>query len=239
MNKLKRIDGRKPGQIREVKIRRGFTANPAGSVLIESGQTIVLCTASWIPGVPDWKAGKGSGWVTAEYDMLPASTSQRRKRNRTDGRTQEIQRLIGRSLRAIVDLEKLGENSIHVDCDVVQADGGTRTASITGAYIALADAVRFALRNKSISQSPIREAIAAISVGKIDGTLMVDLNYHEDVDAEVDMNVVMTESGGLVEVQGTGEEAVFSRREMDQMLTLAQKSIRELLAIQKKALRRR
>ncbi len=207
--------------------------------MIRSGDTIVLCTASWAKGVPEWRAGKGSGWLTAEYDMLPAATSQRRKRNRTDGRTQEIQRLIGRSLRAVVDLDKLGENSIHIDCDVVQADGGTRTASITGAYIALCDAVDFALRNKFIATSPIRQAVAAISVGKIDGQLLLDLNYREDVDAEVDMNVVMTQAGGFVEVQGTGEESTFERRELDRMLALAEKGIKQLIAIQHQALRRK
>jgi ribonuclease PH len=236
---VKRLDGRKPAELRDVKITRGYTSNPAGSVLIRSGDTIVLCTASWAEGVPDWRAGKGSGWLTAEYDMLPAATSNRRKRNRTDGRTQEIQRLIGRSLRAVVDLDKLGENSIHIDCDVVQADGGTRTASITGAFIALCDAVDFALRNKFIATSPIRQAVAAISVGKIDGQLLLDLNYREDVDAEVDMNVVMTESGGFVEVQGTGEESTFERRELDRMLALAEKGIKQLLAIQRQALRKR
>lgn len=171
--------------------------------------------------------------------MLPASTSQRRKRNRTDGRTQEIQRLIGRSLRAIIDLDKLGENSIHIDCDVVQADGGTRTASITGAYIALCDAVRFALKKGFITETPIREAIAAVSVGMLHGALLVDLDYREDVEADVDMNVVMTESGGFVEVQGTGEEATFSRRELDKMLAAAQKAITELFSIQRTALRKR
>lgn len=236
---MKRADGRKPNQIRKVKVTRGYTSNPAGSVLIRSGQTIVLCTASWVEGVPEWKRGKGSGWLTAEYDMLPASTSQRRKRNRTDGRTQEIQRLIGRSLRAIIDLDKLGENSIHIDCDVVQADGGTRTASITGAYIALCDAVRFALKKGFITETPIREAIAAVSVGMLHGALLVDLDYREDVEADVDMNVVMTESGGFVEVQGTGEEATFSRRELDKMLAAAQKAITELFSIQRTALRKR
>lgn len=236
---MKRFDGRKPADLRDVKITRGYTSSPAGSVLIRSGDTIVLCTASWAEGVPDWRVGKGSGWLTAEYDMLPAATSQRRKRNRTDGRTQEIQRLIGRSLRAVVDLDKLGENSIHIDCDVIQADGGTRTASITGAYIALCDAVNYALRNKFIATSPIRQAVAAISVGKIDGQLLLDLNYREDVAAEVDMNVVMTEAGGFVEVQGTGEEATFERRELDRMLALAEKGIKQLLAIQKQALRKR
>jgi ribonuclease PH len=236
---VKRLDGRKPADLRDVKITRGYTRNPAGSVLIRSGDTIVLCTASWAEGVPDWRVGKGSGWLTAEYDMLPASTSQRRKRNRTDGRTQEIQRLIGRSLRAVVDLDKLGENSIHVDCDVIQADGGTRTASITGAFIALSDAVAYALKNKFIATSPIQQAVAAVSVGKIGGQLLLDLDYREDVDAEVDMNVVITEAGGFVEVQGTGEESTFTRRELDRMLGLAQKGIKQLLGIQQHALRRR
>lgn len=234
-----RTDGRKPGELRDVKIVRGYTRNPAGSVLIQFGDTIVLCTASWSEGVPDWRTGKGSGWLTAEYDMLPGSTAQRRKRNRTDGRTQEIQRLIGRSLRAVVDLDKLGENSISVDCDVIQADGGTRTASITGAYIAVCDAVAHAMRNKFIATSPIRQAVAAISVGKIDGTLLLDLNYREDVEAEVDMNVVMTASGGFVEVQGTGEEATFERRELDRMLAMAEKGIRQLLDLQTASLRKR
>jgi ribonuclease PH len=236
---VKRLDGRKPADLRDVKITRHYTSNPAGSVLIRSGDTIVLCTASWAEGVPDWRVGKGSGWLTAEYDMLPASTSQRRKRNRTDGRTQEIQRLIGRSLRAVVDLDKLGENSIHVDCDVIQADGGTRTASITGAFIALSDAVDYALKNKFIATSPIQQAVAAISVGKIGGQLLLDLNYREDVEAEVDMNVVMTEAGGFVEVQGTGEESTFVRRELDSMLGLAQKGIKQLLGIQQEALRKK
>lgn len=236
---MKRFDGRKPAELRDVKITRGYTSNPAGSVLIRSGDTIVLCTASWAEGVPDWRTGKGSGWLTAEYDMLPGATSQRRKRNRTDGRTQEIQRLIGRSLRAVVDLDKLGENSIHIDCDVIQADGGTRTASITGAYIALSDAVAYAMKNKFIAMSPIQQAVAAISVGKIAGQLLLDLNYREDVDAEVDMNVVMTEDGGFVEVQGTGEESTFTRRELDRMLALAQKGIKELLGIQQKAIAKR
>ena len=222
-----------------MKITRGYTQNPAGSVLIRAGNTAVLCTASWVKGVPEWRVGQGSGWITAEYDMLPASTSQRRKRNRTDGRTQEIQRLIGRSLRAIVDLDKLGENSIYVDCDVIQADGGTRTASITGAFIALCDAVNFALRNQFIASTPIQQAVAAVSVGKIDGSLLLDLDYKEDVEAQVDMNVVMTESGGFVEVQGTGEEATFKQSELDRMLGLAKKGIKQLIAIQRKALRKR
>lgn len=238
---MPRHDGRKPAQLRSVEITRGYTRNPAGSVLIRTGGTLVLCTASWVEGVPDWKKGRGSGWVTAEYDMLPAATNDRRERNRTsiDGRTQEIQRLIGRSLRAVVDLDALGENSIYVDCDVLQADGGTRTASINGAYIALCDAVGYARRNKLIAGSPVREAVAAVSVGKIGGRALLDLDYSEDVDAEVDMNVVMTASGEFVEVQGTGEEATFTRQELDRLLGLAQRGIRELLAMQARVLRKR
>ena len=238
---MPRHDGRKSAELRPVEIIRGYTKNPAGSVLIRTGNTIVLCTASWVASVPDWKKGKGGGWVTAEYDMLPAATNDRRRRNRTsiDGRTQEIQRLIGRSLRAVVDLDALGENSIYVDCDVLQADGGTRTASINGAYIALCDAVSYARRNKLIAGSPVREAVAAVSVGKIGGRALLDLDYREDVEAEVDMNVVMTAAGEFVEVQGTGEEATFTRKELDRLLGLAQRGIRELLAMQARILRKR
>jgi ribonuclease PH len=210
-------------------------------VLIRAGQTVVLCTACWEAGVPAWKKGKGSGWVTAEYDMLPGATGERRRRNRTaiDGRTQEIQRLIGRSLRSVVDLDLLGENSILVDCDVLQADGGTRTASITGAYVALSDAVRVALRKKLIRRSPIRDAVAAVSVGRVDGRTLLDLDYEEDVAADVDMNVVMTGSGRFVEVQGTGEEATFTRADLDRLVGLASRGIKQLLTMQERALRRR
>ena len=238
---MPRHDGRKSAELRPVEIIRGYTKNPAGSVLIRTGNTIVLCTASWVASVPDWKKGKGGGWVTAEYDMLPAATNDRRRRNRTsiDGRTQEIQRLIGRSLRAVVDLDVRGENSIFVDCDVLQADGGTRTASINGAYVALYDAVAHARRNKLLSRSPVREAVVAVSVGKVDGRMLLDLDYREDVEAQVDMNVVMTARGEFIEIQGTGEEATFSRREMDRLLGLAQKGIRDMLTIQGRALRKR
>lgn len=238
---MPRHDGRRAGELRPLKIVRGYTKNALGSVLIHAGDTIVLCTASWESSVPKWKAGQGGGWVTAEYDMLPASTGQRRRRNRTgiDGRTQEIQRLIGRSLRAVVDLDRLGENSILIDCDVLQADGGTRTASITGAYVALHDAVRTALRNRWINVTPIREAVAAVSVGKVGRSSLLDLDYEEDVAAEVDMNVVMTASGRFVEVQGTGEETTFTRAELDKMLRLASRGIKESLAAQAKALRKR
>ena len=224
-----------------MEIIRGYTKNAAGSVLIKAGDTVVLCTASWEAGVPRWKKDQGGGWVTAEYDMLPGSTSERRRRNRTkiDGRTQEIQRLIGRSLRAVVDLDQLGQNTILIDCDVLQADGGTRTASITGAYVALCDAVRTARRNKWIARSPIREPVAAISVGKVDNRVLLDLDYEEDVRAQVDMNVVMTGSGRFVEVQGTGEGTTFTRDELDRLLRLAGRGIQQLVQLQERSLRRR
>ncbi|UCE58532.1 MAG: ribonuclease PH [Phycisphaerales bacterium] len=238
---MQRRDGRRANELRPVEITRGYTENAPGSVLIRAGKTVVLCTASWENSVPVWKSGQGAGWVTAEYDMLPGATSERRRRNRAriDGRTQEIQRLIGRSLRTVVDLDALGENSILLDCDVLQADGGTRTASITGAYIALCDAVRLARREKWIKRSPVLDSVAAISVGRIDGRMLLDLDYPEDSAAQVDMNVVMTGSGRFVEVQGTGEEATFTRVELDQLLRLASRGIKRLTEIQEKALRRR
>lgn len=224
-----------------MEMTRGYTKHAAGSVLIRTGDTVVLCTASWETSVPKWREGSGSGWVTAEYDMLPSATNTRRRRNRTkiDGRTQEIQRLVGRSLRSVVDLGVLGENSIIIDCDVLQADGGTRTASITGAYVALCDAVQHAIGNEWIKQSPVREAVAAISVGRVKGKLLADLDYVEDSSAEVDMNVVMTASGKFVEVQGTGEEATFDRKDLDGLLNLASRSIKKLLKIQKEVLNKR
>jgi ribonuclease PH len=224
-----------------VKIIRSFTEKAPGSVLIKTGGTQVLCTACWEAGVPPWKLGDGTGWVTAEYDMLPGATEERRRRNRTrvDGRTQEIQRLIGRSLRAVVDFAKLGQNTILIDCDVLQADGGTRTAAITGAYVAMCDAVIEALRSERIEESPILEGVAAVSVGLVDGHAVLDLDYREDVEALVDMNVVMTYSGRFVEVQGTGEHATFSKTDLDRMLKLASDGIRQLLATQEEALRKR
>ena len=238
---MKRRNGRKASELRPVKFTRGYTRNAPGSVLVQTGETVVLCTACWEQGVPRWKEGQGGGWITAEYDMLPGATGERRRRNRTriDGRTQEIQRLIGRSLRAVVDLDALGANSILLDCDVLQADGGTRTASITGAYVALCDAVRVAVRMKWLVKSPVREPVAAVSVGKVLGRMLLDLDYEEDVAAEVDMNVVMTGSGRFVEVQGTGEEATFSREELDKLLRQASRGIRNLIDAQKSALRRR
>lgn len=238
---MARHDGRQPAELRPVEITRGYTENSPGSVLIRTGKTIVLCTACWQPGVPRWKEGQGGGWVTAEYDMLPGSTTRRRQRNRMriDGRTQEIQRLIGRSLRAVTRLDLLGENSILIDCDVLQADGGTRTASITGAYVALCDVVRQAVRNKWIATSPLLEPVAAVSVGKVDGRMLLDVDYEEDAAAQVDMNVVMTGSGRFIEVQGTAEEATFTRTELDKLLRLASRGIKRLVELQEKALRRR
>lgn len=238
---MARRDGRKTNELRPTEFTRGYTKNALGSVLIRTGDTVVLCTACWEKGVPRWKEEQGGGWITAEYDMLPSATGERRRRNRTriDGRTQEIQRLIGRSLRAVVDLHALGENSILIDCDVLQADGGTRTASITGAYVALCDAVRLAIRKKWIAATPVKEAVAAVSVGKVGGRILLDLDYEEDVAAEVDMNVVMTGSGRFVEVQGTGEEATFSREELDKLLRCASRGVGKVVDAQKKALRRR
>ena len=236
-----RHNGRRNSECRRTEIIRSYTRNAPGSVLIRCEQTWVLCTASWQEGVPSWRAGTGLGWVTAEYDMLPGATGERRARNRQkiDGRTQEIQRLIGRSLRAVVDLELLGENSVLIDCDVLQADGGTRTASITGAYVALCDAVRKALAKGWVTSSPVREPVAAISVGKVGGRLLVDLDYDEDVAAEVDMNVVMTGGGRFIELQGTAEKSTFSRDELDRLVRLATRGIKQMFQIQEKALSKR
>lgn len=235
-----RPDGRAAQALRPVAITRGYIRGAPGSALIRSGGTTVLCTACWEEGVPDWKREQDGGWLTAEYDMLPASTGRRRPRSRSriDGRTQEIQRLVGRSLRAVVDLQALGENTVYIDCDVLEADGGTRTAAVTGAYVALADAISWARREGRIDDQPIREAVAAVSVGRVDGALLIDLDYSEDVRAEIDMNVVMTASGRFVEVQGTGERGTFTRSELVRLSDLAAKGIRELLQVQQKALRR-
>jgi ribonuclease PH len=230
-----RHDGRKNDQLRPVKITRHFTRTAPGSVLYQAGGTTVLCTASIDPKVPDWMAGKGRGWLTAEYNMLPGSTSPRKKRDRdgkTDGRTTEIQRLIGRSLRAIVDLDAVGERTIAIDCDVLEADGGTRTASITGAYIALADAIATVGSSLDPNRSPIRSSVAAISVGLFEGSALLDLDYSEDVDAAVDMNVVMTGDGRFIEIQGTGEEATFSEAELQTLLSLARRGIEQLTKLQ-------
>jgi len=235
-----RPSGRKPDQLRAVRITRGYTRHAEGSVLVEFGDTRVLCTASVLDQLPPHLKGAAQGWITAEYGMLPRATNTRGEREaargRQSGRTQEIQRLIGRALRSVVDLGNLGERTVHCDCDVIQADGGTRTAAITGAFVALHDAVQFLLARKAIAASPIRDFVAAVSVGVYRGAPVLDLDYAEDAACDTDMNVVMTGAGGLVEVQGTAEGAPFSRKEMDAMLGLAEKGIRELIAAQKAAL---
>ena len=224
-----------------MRITRGFTSHPAGSVLVEFGNTKVMCTASVIEGVPRWRKGTGLGWLTAEYSMLPSATHTRGDREsvkgRLSGRTQEISRLVGRSLRACIDLAALGENTIAVDCDVLQADGGTRTAAITGAYVALSDAVTYLLAAAKLSDPrPLSCAIAAVSVGVVDGRVRVDLPYEEDARAEVDMNVVATDTGTLVEIQGTGEGATFPRSTLDKLLDAALGACHTLFAAQREAL---
>lgn len=226
-------------KIRPVKIKRNFTRTCAGSVLYQSGGTTVLCTASVDESLPPWMAGQDSGWVTAEYNMLPGSTSPRKQRERAklDGRTSEIQRLIGRSLRSVVDLSGLGPRQITVDCDVLEADGGTRTASITGAFIALVDALHKIRRNLPDPDTlPLKNSVAAVSVGIVKGRHFLDLDYSLDVAADVDMNVVMTGSGRFVEIQGTGEEATFSDRDLTVLLKLAREGIAELTRVQARAL---
>ncbi len=236
-----RPSGRKPDQLRDLRITRHYTRHAEGSVLMEFGDTRVLCTASVLNQQPPHLKGSPQGWVTAEYGMLPRSTNTRTDREaargKQSGRTQEIQRLIGRALRSVVDLEKLGERTIQVDCDVIQADGGTRTAAITGACVALRDAVDVLLNQKLIASSPVRDYIAAVSVGVYEGTPVLDLDYAEDSRCDTDMNVVMTGSGGLVEVQGTAEGHAFSRTELNAMLDLAERGIRELVAAQRAALK--
>jgi ribonuclease PH len=228
-----RIDGRQPDELRPLELERDYTVFAAGSVLIRMGRTVVLCTASVAEDVPRWMRNTGRGWVTAEYSMLPGSSPERidreAARGRQSGRTQEIQRLIGRSLRAVTDLRALGEVQITLDCDVLQADGGTRTASICGAYVALHDACTRLVRAGRIDRHPLREACAAVSVGIVEGTPMLDLAYSEDSRAEVDMNVVMTASGGFVEVQGTAEGAPYTRDELEELLSLAEHGIASLL----------
>ena len=235
-----RPSGRKADQLRAVRMTRGYTRHAEGSVLVEFGDTRVLCTASVLERIPPHLKGQAQGWVTAEYGMLPRATNTRgdreAARGKQTGRTQEIQRLIGRALRTVTDLGKLGERTVHLDCDVIQADGGTRTAAITGAFVALHDAVDHLLKRKLIAASPIRDFVAAVSVGIHEGMPVLDLDYAEDSASDTDMNVVMTGSGGLVEVQGTAERAPFSRKELDSMLALADKGIRELVAVQRAAL---
>ena len=240
MNEFARSDARAADQLRPVRITRGYTIHAEGSVLIEFGDTKVLCTASVEEKVPGHKKGTGEGWVTAEYGMLPRATHTRSDREaargKQSGRTQEIQRLIGRSLRAVFDLTLLGERTIHLDCDVLQADGGTRTAAITGAFVAAQDAVNGLLAQGKITQSPIRDHVAAISVGIVQGQPLLDLAYTEDSACDTDMNVVMTGAGHFVEVQGTAEGAAFSRREMDALLALAEQGCRSLVDLQKHSL---
>ncbi len=235
-----RSAGRAPDELRPVKIQRGYTKHAEGSVLVSFGDTQVLCTASVEEKVPPHKRGSGQGWVTAEYGMLPRSTHTRSDREaargKQSGRTQEIQRLIGRSMRSVFDLAVLGERTIHLDCDVLQADGGTRTAAITGAFVAAHDAVSWLLGQGRIAASPIRDFVAAISVGVVQGTPLLDLEYIEDSACDTDMNVVMTGSGGFVEVQGTAEGVPFSRAEMDRLLALADQGIAELIALQRRVL---
>lgn len=235
-----RPSGRAPDEIRQIKITRRYTKHAEGSVLIEFGDTRVICTATVENRVPGFLKGAGQGWVTAEYGMLPRSTGSRMgreaARGKQGGRTMEIQRLIGRSLRAAVDLKKLGENSITIDCDVIQADGGTRTASITGGFVALVDAVRYMLDKKLLSESPIQHHIASISVGVFNGTPVADLDYAEDSTCETDMNIVMNDAGGFIEIQGTAEGEAFSEEQLQTMLSLAKKSIHELLDKQHQAL---
>lgn len=231
---------RTPVQIRPVRITRHYTKHADGSVLIECGDTKVICTASISEQVPPFLKGRAQGWLTAEYGMLPGSTNTRMQREaakgKQSGRTMEIQRLIGRSLRAVVDLTKLGERTIQIDCDVIQADGGTRTASITGAFVALHDAIEKLIYQQLIETTPINDHVAAISVGMHQGVPVLDLDYVEDSSCDTDMNVVMTGNLGIVEVQGTAEGSAFNRKELDMMLDMAQQGIQELIALQKKAL---
>lgn len=237
---IKREDGRENNNIREVKISPNYITHPEGSVLIEIGNTKVICTASVTDGVPSFLRGKGQGWLTAEYSMLPRATETRNTREsvrgKLGGRTMEIQRLIGRSLRAAINLKKLGEKTIVLDCDVIQADGGTRTISITGAYIALALAIDSLIKKKQLKENPLIGNIASISVGIVKEMAMVDLKYTEDSQADVDMNVVMNNEGKFIEVQGTGEGSTFTRDELNDMLALAEEAIKELIELQNKAI---
>jgi ribonuclease PH len=237
---MARIDGRTPDQLRDVRITRGWLDHAEGSVLVEFGKTRVLCAASASEGVPRWRKGSGLGWVTAEYAMLPASTNTRSDREsvrgKIGGRTHEISRLIGRSLRAVIDYKALGENTIVLDCDVLQADGGTRTAAITGAYVALADAVSHLRGQGALTGEPLTGSVAAVSVGIVDGTPRLDLHYDDDVRAETDMNVVMTGDGRFVEVQGTAEGAPFDRSELESLLALAEGGCADLTRLQQEAL---
>ncbi|MFB6348023.1 ribonuclease PH [Moraxella marmotae] len=235
-----RIDNRQNHELRPISFIRQYTKHAEGSVLVCFGDTKVLCTASIEAGVPRWLKGQGKGWLTAEYGMLPRATGTRTQREaargKQSGRTQEIQRLIGRSLRAMLDLSKLGENTIYIDCDVIQADGGTRTASISGAAVALIDALECLQRDKKLSQDPLLGLVAAVSVGLKDGQALLDLNYAEDSTCDTDLNVVMTQAGGFIEIQGTAEDKSFSRTQTDAMLSLAEAGINQIITAQKQAL---
>jgi len=237
---MQRPSGRSAAQLREINITRNYTRHAEGSVLVCFGDTQVICTASVEKGVPRFMRGQGRGWVTAEYGMLPRSTGSRMgreaSRGKQGGRTLEIQRLIGRSLRAAIDFSKLGENTITVDCDVIQADGGTRTAAITGACVAVVDAINYLQREKRIKDDPLLQMVASVSVGIYQGVPVLDLDYPEDSSADTDMNVVMGEAGGFIEVQGTAEQAPFAREELNDMLDLASDGIQQLIALQKAAL---
>lgn len=237
---MNRIDGRNYDEIRKVKITRNFLKHPQGSVLIEMGETKVICTAMIDDKVPPFIKGSGTGWITAEYSMLPSSTITRKiresSRGRVEGRSQEIQRLIGRALRSVVSLEDIGEKTIWIDCDVIQADGGTRTASITGAFVALADALYSLYKEGSISHIPLRGFLSAVSVGVVNDKAMLDLCYVEDSNAKVDMNVVMTGNGDFVELQGTGEKSPFSSKDLNELIALAKKGNEELIRLQKESL---
>jgi len=236
-----RIDGRKNDQMRPIKITRNYTKFAEGSVLIESGDTKVICTASIEDKVPIFLKGKGEGWITCEYNMIPRATHARKPRDITrgkiDGRTMEIQRLIGRALRSVVDLKSIGEKTIWIDCDVIQADGGTRTSSITGAFVALVDAVNKLHKQTPFKVYPIREFVSAISVGVVNGVKMLDLCYEEDSKAKVDMNIIMTDIGEFVEIQGTGEESPFSRNDLNELLALGEKGIKQVIQVQKDTLK--
>lgn len=234
-----RADGRALNQLRPVTIQRRFVSGAAGSVLIRTGGTAVICTATIQTGVPEWREASGAGWLRAEYDMLPASTGKRRSRSRerVDGRTREIERLIGRSLRAAVNMERMGSNTIFIDCDVLEADGGTRTASITGAYVALADALASGSKQGLWADNVRSCAVAAVSVGVVDGEVMVDLNYREDVRAEVDCNLVMTDAERWIEVQATGEKDTYSQAALDRMTSAGAAAIKSLFELQSAALR--
>lgn len=235
---MTRVDGRQANQLRPMILRTNYVKHPAGSCLVETGDTRVICTATVEESVPLFLKGRGSGWVTAEYGMLPGSTNTRISREKSScaGRTLEIQRLIGRSLRGVVDLSALGERTIKIDCDVLQADGGTRTAAVNGGFIALALAVRRLQSEGVIASNPLTDSVAAVSVGIFEDALLLDLNYHEDSGAQTDMNVVMLGSGGFVEVQGTAEKQPFSREQFNHMLDLAQKGIEEIFDLQQKVL---